>query len=197
MTAQSNAAMSVEEYLAFERASERKHEYRGGRVIAIEPVSYTHVSIIGNVAASLHVQLRERPCTVLTSMMRIEVSSKGFFTYPDVVVVCGQAALRDNHRDTLLNPTLIVEVLSPATGAYDRGRKFHHYRALESLREYVLIDHDHPRIERFVRADRGTWLFGDTAILGETVHLPSIDCTLSLADVYEKVEFPGSAGIGR
>jgi Uma2 family endonuclease len=189
MTAQSNAAMSVEEYLAFERASERKHEYRDGRVIAIEPVSYTHVSIMGNVTASLHAQPRERPCTVLTSMMRIEVSSKGFFTYPDVVVVCGQAVLRDNHRDTLLNPTLIVEVLSPETEAYDRGRKFHYYQALESLREYVLIGHDCPCIERYVRSDQGTWLFADTAILGETVHLPAIDCTLTLADVYEKVDF--------
>src|SRR3954470_13903438 len=105
MAVNSRLTMSIEEYLAFERASELKHEYHEGHVVAMPPVSYDHVSIMGNVAASLHAQLRKRPCAVLTSMMRIEVKSKEVFTYSDVVVVCGQVALGNSHRDTLLNPT--------------------------------------------------------------------------------------------
>src|SRR3954449_11415274 len=109
MAVNSRLTMSIEEYLAFERASELKHEYREGHVVAMPPVSYDHVSIMGNVAASLHAQLRQHPCQVLTSMMRVEVRRCNFFTYPDVVVVCGQAILRDDHRDTLLNPMVIIE----------------------------------------------------------------------------------------
>lgn len=112
----------------------------------------------------------------------------GLFTYPDVVVVCGEPRLADEHLDTLLNPTLLIEVLSPSTEAYDRGKKFEHYRTIESLAEYLLVAQDEPRIEQFVRQPDGHWLFTAIAGLPATILLPSIRCELSLSEVYDKVQ---------
>jgi Uma2 family endonuclease len=123
--------------------------------------------------------------------MRVKVSLTGLYTYPDVVVVCGEIRFEDVDNDTLLNPTVIVEVLSASTEAYDRGEKFAHYRRLESLQEYVLVAQDKVRIEHYVRQG-SQWVLSEASTLDETVHLAAIDCNMVLRDVYDKVQFAGS-----
>jgi Uma2 family endonuclease len=151
----------------------------------------SHNLIVTNIVASLHAQVRRRPCRVYPGDMRVKVSRVGLYTYPAVSVVCEPPQYEDVHRDTLLNPVLAIEVLSPSTESYDRGKKFQFYRTLSSLREYVLVAQDTQRIERYVRQDDGMWLLDDAHEPDAMMSLESIDCTLTLADVYEKVEFEG------
>jgi Uma2 family endonuclease len=187
MAAIPDITWTAERYLAFERASDQRHEYLNGQVYAFAGASANHNLIAGNTFASLHAQLRQRTCTVYPSDMRLKVSHTGLYTYPDISVVCGTPQLEDDQRDTLLNPTLIVEVLSPSTESYDRGRKFQHYRMLESLREYLLIAQDSIRIEHYTRQANGQWLLADVSQPDGSLELSSIGCTLLVADVYEKV----------
>ena len=182
--------MTEVEYLAFERASEIKHEFLDGQVYAITGASRAHNIVCLNVAASLHTQLRQKPYETYPSHMRLKVQASGLYTYPDVTIVCGEPQFADGEFDTLLNPTLLIEVLSPSTESYDRGKKFQQYRQLESLQEYVLIAQDGPCIEHFLRQpDSDTWVLQDAAGLDTSLQLMSIGCTLALADVYEKVTF--------
>ena len=156
----------------------------GGRLVARDPGrNLLGVRELGN-------RLRGRACRVLPSDMRVKVSPTGLYTYPDVVVVCDQPQFADEQRDTLLNPTLIVEVLSESTKDYDRGEKFEHYRMLPSLSEYVLIAQDKYHVEHFVRQPDNRWLLSETNLLEDTIHLSSIACDLALAEVYDKVEMP-------
>ncbi len=192
MSAVRQQIMSVEAYLAFERASEEKHEYLNGEIFLMSGASRNHNRVMGSVYASIYAQLRERPCEAFPSDMRVRIST-GLYTYPDISVVCDPPQFDESeYQDTLLNPTLIVEVLSPSTESYDRGRKFQHYRALESLREYVLIAQDSPHIERYLRQPSDEWLLADATGLDARIELSSIGCTLALADVYEKVSFEDS-----
>jgi Uma2 family endonuclease len=147
-----------------------------------------HSLIKMNVGAVLRDRLLDRPCTPYDSDLRIRTPS-GLYTYPDVSVVCGVLIFDDEHRDTVLNPTVIVEVLSPSTEAYDRGKKFEHYRRIESLREYVLVSQDSPRIEKFSRNDDGTWTLSIAGEVSETVVLDSLNVGLPLAQVFMKVDF--------
>lgn len=190
MAAQPDATMSVEEYLAFERASETKHEYYGGEVTAMAGASFVHNLITMNTGASLHAQLRGKPCRVLPSDLRLFIQTADLFTYPDLTVVCGQPRFGPSAPDTLLNPKVIIEVLSPSTESHDRGRKFQHYRMIETLDEYVLIAQDTPRIEHFVRQTNGLWLFSEAIGPDATLALSAIDCALALAEVYQEVELP-------
>jgi Uma2 family endonuclease len=189
MSAAPKQTWTVEDYLAFERASDRRHEYLNGELYLMAGAGANHNLIAVNVLASLHVQLRQRPCVIYPSDMRVKVSYTGLYTYPDVSVVCGAPQFEDDQHDTLLNPILIVEILSPSTESYDRGRKFQHYRTLASLQEYVLISQDVHRIERYVRQDNDQWLLSDVTQVDAALELSSISCTLSLADVYEKITF--------
>jgi Uma2 family endonuclease len=143
------------EYLEIERTAEWKSEFFNGEMFAMAGATPEHVLIAGNVAAELRLQLRGRPCRVYPVDLRVKVSDTGLYTYPDVVVVCGEPRFDELRGDTLLNPTLIVEVLSSSTEAYDRGDKFAHYRRLDSLQEYVLVAQDRCRIERFLRQKEG------------------------------------------
>jgi Uma2 family endonuclease len=145
-----------------------------------------HNLIVANLTGELQAQLRGRPCEVYPADMRVKVSETGLYTYPDVVV-CGEPRFEDEHVDTLLNPTLIVEVLSPSTETYDRGEKFAQYRKLASLREYVMIAQDRFRIEHYVRQGKEQWLLTEASDLGDTVHLPSIGCDLQLSEAYDRV----------
>lgn len=191
MAATLQTGLTVEEYLAFERGSEIKHEYHAGELFAMAGASYEHNLIAGNTFASLHAQLRGRPCRVLPSDLRVLIEDTGLFTYPDLTVICGPPQfLSNNPPDTLLNPTVIIEFLSPSTEGYDRGTKFRHYRAIQSLQEYLLIAQDARRIERYLRQEDGFWLYSEVAGAGATVELPTIACTLALADVYENVALP-------
>lgn len=188
--------MTPAEYLAFDRASEIKHELINGYVYAMTGGSESHSLISVNTSTSLRVQVRGRSCKVYNSDMRVQIDADTY-TYPDITVVCGESRLADRERETLLNPTLIIEVLSPSTERYDRGRKFQLYRQIDSLRTYVLIAQDSPRIEWYVRGDDGRWQFNDAAGLDAQVDLTAIGCTLALDEVYEQVAFPEQPDDGR
>jgi Uma2 family endonuclease len=187
MSALPNVRMTEAEYLAFDRASDIKHEYYRGEVFAMSGGSPEHNMICASVGATLYAQLRGRSCKTFSSDQRIKIPHMGLYTYADFTVTGDRPAFTEG--DTLLNPTLLIEVLSPSTELYDRGRKFQHYRTIDSLREYVLIAQDQPRIERYLRQDDGTWLLTDAVGLESRIELTSIDCTLALADVYEQVNF--------
>ncbi len=178
-----------EEYLARERTAEYKSEYVNGFIVAMTGASRAHNVITANISRRLGNQLEGRPCEVYIADMRVKVSQTGAYRYPDVVVACGEIAFEDAELDTLLNPVVIVEVLSPTTEAADRGEKFAHYRRLASLQEYLLVAQDVPRIEQFVRQGDG-WLLSDSSGLGASVRLASIDGALPLREVYDKVQFP-------
>jgi len=175
-----------EEYLERERLADYKSEYFAGEIFAIAGASRTHNLISGNVSASLTAQLRDRPCEVYANDMRVQADQARQYSYPDVVVVCGEAQFRDGYEDTLSNPIVIVEVLSPSTEANDRGEKFMRYRQVASLTDYVLISQNARHVEHFVKQPDGSWRM--TEANGEdTILLSSIGCVLSLADAYNKV----------
>jgi Uma2 family endonuclease len=188
MTAQSKPAISEEEYLASERTSPVKHEYYHGRIYAMTGGKEPHNLIASNALASLHSQLRRKPCRVYSSDMRVKILRTGLNTYPDVVVICGQPQFTDTIHDTLTNPTVIIEVLSPSTERYDRGLKFQHYRTIDTLHDYILIAQDHHHIEHYIRQQNGQWLLQEVTDLDGEIYLQSIACTLRLDDIYEKVE---------
>lgn len=178
-----------ESYLAFERASEQKHEFINGDVYAMAGASRSHNRVVTKVISRLDAQLTGSPCEVFPNDMRVSINQSGEYVYPDVIVVCGEAEFEDTNFDILLNPTLIVEVLSSSTQVYDRGKKFADYRTIASLREYVLIDQDQPVVERFSLLPDGVWTFADARGLEATIQLPSINCVLSLVEVYANIQF--------
>ena len=193
MSLQPKPYLSPEDYLVIERSSEFKSEYFDGEIFAMSGASEAHNIIVTNTVIELGRQLKKRPCKLYANDMRVKVSPTGLYTYPDLVIVCGQAQLNDAHLDTLLNPILIIEVLSDSTEAYDRGRKFAHYRSLASLAEYVLIAQDRPQVESYRRQPDQHWLLTESRSLESVLRLDSIDCDLALAEVYDKVEFPCDA----
>jgi Uma2 family endonuclease len=184
-----DSPMSEDEYLAFERESEFKHQFFDGEIYAMSGASPEHNLIVGNTLATLHSQRRGKPCKVYPSDMKVHTPSTGSYAYPDVTVVCGEDRFDEDKGDVLLNPTVIVEVLSPSTEAFDRGMKFQRYREIESLQEYILIAQDKPHVERFLRQENGLWQFSDARGLDASLDLPSIGCKLALAEVYEQVDF--------
>lgn len=198
MTALPKPRISEQEYIAFERASAIKHEYFDGRIYAMTGASAVHNLIAGNTLAALHGQLRGKPCQIFPSDMRVKVQQTGLYTYPDLVVVCGDLQFTDDALDTLLNPTVLIEILSPSTERYDRGLKFQHYRTIATLQHYILIAQDQYHIEHYLRQFDGQWLFAEATGVAAQVVIPAIDCALSLNDVYERVTLTaGSPAISR
>ena len=190
MSTQPRPYYSFENYLATEReCSDEKHEYVAGEVFAMAGASYNHNLITANLVRRLGNQLDGRPCTVLTSDMRVRVATADACAYPDIVVLCDQPVFHDSRRDVLTNATLVAEVLSPSTEGYDRGGKFAIYRGLPSLRQYVLIAQDQPAVDVFTRQPDGRWVLDAYTDPAAPIHFESIDCTLLLREVYEKVEF--------
>jgi Uma2 family endonuclease len=190
MSTQSKSYLTEEQYLEIERKAEFKSEYYQGEMFAMAGAREAHILITDGATGELRQQLRRRPCRVYSSNMRVRVTPVGLYTYPDVVVVCGEPRFLDEGRDTLLNPTVIIEVLSKSTEAYDRGQKFELYSSLESLAEYLLISSDRVRAELFTRQAEDRWLLTAKSSVEDSLDLQSIDCRLLLADLYEKVEFP-------
>lgn len=188
MSSTDPALMTPREYLELERKSEIRSEYLRGRMYAMSGASRRHSLIAGNLFGELRAQFRGRACEAHISDMRVKVSATGLYTYPDVVAVCGEPRFEDDHVDTLLNPAVIVEVLSESTEAYDRGETFAHYRRVESLREYVLVSQDKIRVEHY-RREREHWVLSELAAADTTLELESIDCRVALAAIYEKVDF--------
>jgi len=196
MSAQSQPRLTPEQYLELERAAiDVRSEYYNGRMYAMSGGTYPHAIVIGNLARRLGNALEKGPCVVTTSDMRVRVSKTGLYTYPDIVVVCDPPQYGDGRHDTVLNPTLIVEVLSPSTEAYDRGFKFAQYRALESLQEYALASQSEPRVEIFRRQPSGDWLLSESAGMEAVCRFDSVDCTVAMKDVYDKVTFESNAVI--
>lgn len=181
--------LNPEEYLATERKAETKSEYFAGEVFLTAGASERHNLIVANLVGEFRAQFKKRPCKVYPSDMRVKIQTTGLYTYPDVAVVFAEPEFEDERKDTLLNPILIVEVLSDSTEAYDRGKKFEHYRTLKSLSDYLLVAQDNPRVEYYVRQPDRKWLFSAYDDLQGTIDLASVDCTLRLAEVYDNVEF--------
>lgn len=189
MSAQPKISITVEEYLTGERSGSAKHEYFAGTTYAMAGASARHNRIVGSTYAALYGQLRGRSCTIYSSDMRVKIVQTGLYTYPDIAIVCGHEHFEDSKEDTLLNPSIIIEILSPSTETYDRSKKFHNYRSILSLREYILIAQDDYHIERFARQNDNTWVFSEAVTREGQLSLTTIQCTLLLAEVYEKVVF--------
>jgi Uma2 family endonuclease len=184
----SKTFLTAEEYLEFERKVEFKSEYYLGEIFAMAGATEAHNLLVWNLIRELGQQLRSRPCHAYPSDMRVRVSPTGLYTYPDVVVVCGERQFLTEEKDTLLNPSLLVEVLSPSTEAYDLGRKFEHYQSIESLGEYLVMATDRIHASLFTRQADGTWLLKSASRMEDSLDLQSVGCRLTLADLYEKVE---------
>jgi Uma2 family endonuclease len=189
MVSQLKPSLTVEEYLSLERSAERRSEYLKGEMFAMTGASIRHNLIAGNIFSELKQQLKQTDCKVFISDMRVGVPAAKLYTYPDVVVVCGKPNLEDEYLDTLLNPVLIVEVLSKSTASYDRVTKFGYYRTIESLTEYLLVEQEQHKVEQYVKQPDGKWLLADICLPEIVVELASVGCALKLKDVYEKVEF--------
>ncbi|MGH9942960.1 MAG: Uma2 family endonuclease [Pyrinomonadaceae bacterium] len=192
MSHQRKSLLTPEEYLAIERRAEAKSEYFAGEVFAMVGASKRHNLIAANIIRALGNQLVDRPCNVYPSDMRVKVSATGKYTYPDVVVACEEELFDDEEKDTLLNPVVILEILSASTEAYDRGKKFEQYQYVESLTEYLLITQDPYRVERYVRQSEREWRYSEYHSADDVVHLSAIGCQLALRDVYAKVAPPPS-----
>ncbi|WP_437942309.1 Uma2 family endonuclease [Sorangium sp. So ce341] len=174
---------SYAEYLDQERASPTKHEFLNGEIFAMAGGTPEHARLCLSVGAELRAHLRGRPCVVYSSDLRVRVQATGLSTYPDVSVVCGRLERDPEDKDAVLNPIVLIEVLSDSSEAYDRGQKFAHYRRIPSLTEYVLVSQHEPRIEVFHRNEDGSWTLRE-ARAGEGAELQAIGCTLSVDDVY-------------
>lgn len=181
-----------EEYLAFERSVPNKHEYFGGEISAIGRVSADHVLVVTNLVGELVAQVKGESCRVYSAALRVRVGPTGFYTYPDVIVLCDEPRFSDDHEDTLLNPALIIEVLSESTKDYDRGGKFEKYRTIDSFVEYLVIAEDRPHVEHWVRQPDKVWVLHETNSLEDTIHLKSVPCSLPLSEIYDKIDFPST-----
>src|SRR2546423_5499483 len=188
MSSQRKTLVSPEEYLAIERKSEIRHEYFAGEMFAMVGAGKRHNLITANIIRILGNQLLERPCNVYPSDMRVKVSATGKYTYPDVVVACEEEKFEDVENDTLLNPVVVIEVLSESTEAYDRGKKFEQYQNIESLTEYLLVAQEPLRIEQYVRQSNREWRYSEYHNAEDVVKVGVIGCELTLKDVYAKVE---------
>ncbi len=191
MSSQPLPFVTPEEYLAAERKAERRSEYLNGEVFAMAGASLRHVQISGNLITTLNNQLKGRDCDVYATELRVRVNPKGnyLYAYPDVSVVCGESKFEDERFDTLLNPKVIIEILSPSTEPFDRGKKFTLYRQIDSLAEYLLIAQDETRVEQYVRQPGGDWVLSERTGLDDAVTLPSLGLNLKLSDIYYRVSF--------
>lgn len=194
MAALPESYLSPEVYLERERQAEEKSEFIAGEIIAMAGASRAHTLISTNLVRELSTTLRGRPCETYASEMRVMVSETGAYVYPDIVVVCGEPLWGDVRFDTLLNPTFVLEILSPSTESYDLGLKLAHYRQLESMQEFVAAAQDRVYVQHWMRRPKGLWLVEDIADIDATIHLESIGCDLALADVYDRVDLAAHGG---
>mgnify|MGYP001214795956 CR=1 FL=1 len=194
MRLQSLIHLTPEQYLFAERQSDTKSEYFDGAIFAMSGASREHNQISANLVRVLGNQLLDKPCSVYSSDMKVWIDKARKYTYPDLVIVCQTERFEDEHRDVLLNPVVILEILSDSTEAYDRGRKFLHDQLLDSLIDYLLVSQDTPRIEVFSRRENNAWLYAEFHGLDAVVEIKSIGCGLDLGDIYHKVDLLDSIG---
>ena len=189
MSLQPKPILNFDDWLADERtAIETRSEYIDGEIFAMTRAMESHNAIVMNIGSELHQQMKGRPCRIYASDMKVRIRAANAGTYPDLVALCGEREFQDDRRDLLLNPSLIVEVLSDSTEAYDRGGKFAIYRQVPSLREYLLVSQYRVQVELFTRGADDRWTLSDYHALHDTITLTSIGCTLALAEVYDKVD---------
>jgi Uma2 family endonuclease len=181
------AFVTPDEYLEMERRAEYKSEYIKGKIYPMAGATTKHVFIVRNLVMRLGFQLLDRPFQLGSNDWRLRVSPTGLFTYPDVIVTDEHPLFADDRKDTILNPIVIIEVLSDLTRDYDRGRKFQNYRTLDSLVEYLTVEQDNPRVEQFTRQPENRWLLTEFTDLSQTIELKSIGCSLRMAEIYHKV----------
>jgi Uma2 family endonuclease len=186
--------LTPQEYLAKERLADIRSEFYRGEMFAMAGASWEHTLVKDNLAGEAGIKLKDGPCRVLTSDLRVKVSATGLYTYPDVIIVCDEPQFEDSKFDTLLNPRIVAEVLSDSTEKYDRGAKFGHYRQVPSVQEYVLVSQDSPLVERYVRQDDGTWTLRDFRGLDQTFEFATVSVKIPLADIYRGVKFPDATG---
>ena len=189
LTAQTH--LTSEEYLAWERKQPFKNEYHNGQIVAMSGASRSHNRITVDITIQLGNQLMNSECEVFASEMRVRTSPGISYFYPDVIVVCGEPRFEDDTFDTLLNPILVVEVLSPSTAAFDRGEKFEHYKQIASLQEYILVSQNNVRVEHY-RRQGSQWIHNIFEHLEDMLPLASIECRLSLHAIYRRVMFNAS-----
>jgi Uma2 family endonuclease len=193
MSVQPKTRYTVEEYLKLEESTREKHEFFQGEVFAMSGANEAHDLIVLNVGAELRQKLRGKPCRVYPSDLRVKVDPSGLYTYPDVVVVCGQPRF-EQPGETLLNPTLLVEALSDSSEAYDRGRTSEQYRTMASLTDYLLIAQDRVLVEHYSRQPEDRWLLHAANRMQDSIAIDSLGCTLPLAEVYFNVPETGAVG---
>ena len=190
MTAIEKMQLTAEEYLERERAAEVRHEFYRGEMFAMSGATEAHNLITGNITFALRERLRERGCRAYSSDMRVKVMANGLYTYPDSVVACPPFEFEDDKRDTLLNPQVIIEVLSDSTEKYDRTQKFDLYRELPTLKQYVLISQREYRVDSFVRQQDGiAWLMVPLTKVDAVLEFPAFNCRVSFEEIYRDVEF--------
>ncbi len=181
---------TVEEYLELERKAEYKSEFLNGQIFAMAGASLAHCAITVNLTAEVVIHLRGKSCQAFSNDMKVRTSRPGLYAYPDLTIVCDEPKFHDEQKDVLINPTVIFDVLSPSTEAFDRGGKFFRYQNIESFTDYVLIAQDEARVEHFIRQADDAWLLYIVRGLDKKLQLASIDCTISLAGIYDRVAFP-------
>jgi Uma2 family endonuclease len=181
-----------EEYLALEEKAEYKSEYYKGEIFAMAGGTINHNQITGNLYTELSQSLNDKDCRVFISDMRLWVDEKDLFTYPDIMVICDKPEFLENRNDTVENPLIIIEVLSESTKNYDRGEKFMFYRALPTLREYILVDQYKVHIEQFYIGSEGKWVLTEYNNADDILKLVNLDIQIPLVDIYRRVEFEAS-----
>ena len=189
MTAVPKLKLTPEEYLALEHHALEKSEYLDGEVRAMGGAGFNHNAIVTNTATEFAQRLRGKPCRVMVADLRVKSGFSDNYFYPDIVGFCGPAQLQQGVTDTLLNPVLLLEVLSPSTEGYDRGETFFHYQQIATLQQYVLVSQAHPRVEIFTRGQGGRWEYEVVSDLAEVVRLRSLDVEVALAEIYRDVDF--------
>lgn len=192
--AQKKTYLSPEEYLTIERDSDVRSEYLDGHILTMAGESTAHSQISVNLIGELYAKLKKTPCQVFSPNMKVRISSKSMFAYPDVTIVCGQPIFHDTKKDVLTNPRVIFEVLSPSTEKYDRIEKFMRYRTeLPSLTDYILVSQDLPIVEHYCEENAEKWTHKFIVGTNEILSIAAIDCEIGLAEIFDRVEFPPEA----
>lgn len=180
-----DSSMTEAEYLAFEQKSNSRHEYAGGQILALSGASNNHILIVGNLTTALNVHLSKTPCLVMSIDLQVKVATS--YRYPDVTVICDEPDMvGDSSLQSVTNPDIIFEVLSPSTASIDHIQKLDEYTQIESLKSYLLVEQDKSAIKHFRRRPDDTWNYAKVAGLHADIDLPSINYTLKLSDVYAK-----------
>lgn len=184
--------LSPDEFLEMEEKSDTKHEYYRGEIFNLAGASIAHNTIVSNCVSGLHTSFRNKSCRVYSNDLKVRIEAVDLFTYPDILVICGKPQLYKDRDDTVMNPVLIVEVLSESTKNYDRGEKFEFYRQIASLQDYILIDQYKLHVEHFSLGAENKWVLSEYSDRNDIVRAPAVDFDITLAAIYERVEFSKS-----